>query len=55
MTAHAYPLQWPEGWPRTPAGGREDSRYRFKSTSRQQRRGRRRIQFERGATHCLDS
>lgn len=31
MTAEAFPLQWPERWPRTPAAAREDSRYRFKS------------------------
>ena len=31
MTAEAFPLQWPTGWPRTPAGAREDSRYRFRS------------------------
>ena len=24
-----YPLQWPAGWPRTPAHKREDSRHRF--------------------------
>ncbi|MEW9304495.1 J domain-containing protein [Labrys neptuniae] len=26
----AFPLQWPEGWPRTPSGRREDGRIRFK-------------------------
>jgi hypothetical protein len=31
MTAEAFPLQWPTGWARTPAGQRDDSRYRFKS------------------------
>lgn len=31
MTAASrYPLSWPEGWPRTPAIAREDSRNRFK-------------------------
>lgn len=29
MSDLAYPLQWPTGWPRTPLGRREDSRYRF--------------------------
>ena len=28
----AYPLQWPDGWPRTPAHRREDSKYRFRKT-----------------------
>lgn len=27
MTAQAYPLQWPEGWPRTPYGRRTSSRF----------------------------
>lgn len=27
MSAEAYPLQWPEGWPRTPAGKRGASRF----------------------------
>lgn len=26
---NAYPLAWPEGWPRTPAHQKQDSRYRF--------------------------
>jgi hypothetical protein len=30
----AYPLQWPDGWPRTRSDLREDSRYRFKTSSR---------------------
>ena len=30
----AYPLQWPEGWPRTPAHQRQDSKSRFKRTGR---------------------
>lgn len=30
MTAEAYPLAWPEGWPRTPAGQRKDTKYNFK-------------------------
>lgn len=34
MTAESFPLAWPEGWKRTPAGDREDSRYRFKSNYR---------------------
>lgn len=25
----SYPLAWPEGWPRTPAHARQDSKYRF--------------------------
>lgn len=29
MTQH-YPLQWPEGWPRTPSYRRKDSKYQFK-------------------------
>lgn len=32
MTA-AYPLVWPEGWPRTPAGKQTDGRYHFKKVS----------------------
>lgn len=27
MTAQAFPLQWPEGWPRTPYGRRTTSRF----------------------------
>lgn len=27
MTAQAYPLQWPEGWPRTPSDRRGGSRF----------------------------
>jgi hypothetical protein len=27
VTAQAYPLQWPEGWPRTPYGRRGPSRF----------------------------
>jgi hypothetical protein len=27
MTAQAYPLQWPDGWPRTPYGRRGPSRF----------------------------
>lgn len=27
MTAQAFPLQWPEGWPRTPYGRRGSSRF----------------------------
>jgi hypothetical protein len=30
----AYPLQWPDGWPRTRSDLREDSRLRFKSHRR---------------------
>jgi hypothetical protein len=30
----AYPLQWPDGWPRTRSDHREDSRYRFKTGTR---------------------
>lgn len=30
MTAQAYPLQWPEGWPRTRDCDKQDSKYRFK-------------------------
>lgn len=26
----AYPLHWPDGWPRTPPEAREDGRYRFR-------------------------
>lgn len=33
MSVAAYPLAWPPGWPRTPAGAREDSRYQFKTAS----------------------
>lgn len=29
----AYPLAWPEGWPRTPAGHLTDGRYHFKKVS----------------------
>jgi len=32
-TASAFPLQWPPGWPRTPAAKRRDSRYQFKRSS----------------------
>lgn len=32
MSASAYPLAWPAGWPRTSAGARQDSKYRFKRT-----------------------
>lgn len=28
----AYPLAWPDGWPRTPQGLRQDSKYRFGRT-----------------------
>ena len=28
----AYPLKWPDGWPRTPSHKRQDSKYRFKRT-----------------------
>lgn len=28
----AYPLAWPEGWPRTPASQQVDGRYHFKKT-----------------------
>lgn len=27
MAAEAFPLQWPEGWPRTPYGRRGPSRF----------------------------
>lgn len=30
-----YPLAWPQGWPRTPAAKREESKYRFKRSSGQ--------------------
>lgn len=33
MTATAYPLAWPEGWPRTAVGDREEGRFRFKRPS----------------------
>lgn len=29
----AYPLAWPEGWPRTPASARIEGRYHFKKVS----------------------
>ncbi|MBV6657001.1 MAG: J domain-containing protein [Devosiaceae bacterium] len=29
----AYPLQWPDGWPRTPEHKRQDSKYRFRRGS----------------------
>lgn len=32
MTAQAYPLQWPEGWPRTRDCDKQDSKYRFKKS-----------------------
>lgn len=35
MSASAYPLSWPDGWPRTPASAREDSRLRFKGRGNQ--------------------
>lgn len=28
--ANAYPLSWPDGWPRTPSYKRQDSKYRFR-------------------------
>jgi hypothetical protein len=31
MSATAYPLQWPEGWPRTPYHQRQND-YRFRSS-----------------------
>ena len=30
----AFPLQWPDGWSRTPVGKHQDSKYRFKRTGR---------------------
>lgn len=36
MSVSAYPLQWPEGWPRTPAHRQQDSKHRFKRTGRNQ-------------------
>lgn len=30
----AYPLAWPDGWPRTPPQKRQDSKYRFRRTGR---------------------
>ncbi|TIN80746.1 J domain-containing protein [Mesorhizobium sp.] len=34
MSVTAHPLSWPDGWPRTPAGKRQDSKNRFKRTGR---------------------
>jgi len=34
MSVSAYPLQWPAGWPRTPAHQMQDSKYRFRRTGR---------------------
>jgi hypothetical protein len=36
VSVSAYPLAWPDGWPRTPAHRRQDSKYRFKRTGRSQ-------------------
>ena len=36
MSVSAYPLAWPEGWPRTPSSRQQDSKYRFKRTGRSQ-------------------
>lgn len=30
----AYPLAWPDGWPRTPDAKRQDSKHRFRRTGR---------------------
>lgn len=30
----AYPLRWPDGWPRTPTWRREDGKYRFRRAGR---------------------
>lgn len=32
MQAEAYPLSWPFGWPRTPAGKRQRARFATKET-----------------------
>lgn len=34
MSAAAYPLQWPAGWPRTPSHQMQDSKYRFRRVGR---------------------
>lgn len=34
MSVSAFPLQWPAGWPRTPAHQLQDSKYRFRRTGR---------------------
>jgi hypothetical protein len=36
MSVSAHPLSWPDGWPRTPAGKRQDSKNRFKRPGRNQ-------------------
>jgi len=34
MSVSAYPLAWPEGWPRTPSSRQQDSKHRFKRSGR---------------------
>lgn len=36
MSVSAHPLSWPDGWPRTPVGKRQDSKNRFKRPGRNQ-------------------
>lgn len=33
ISAEAYPLQWPEGWPRTEAADRVEGKYRFRRSA----------------------
>lgn len=41
MTAEAFPLTWPAGWPRTPDHKKQDSKYRFARGDWRQSGGRR--------------